>query len=104
MDSDTIPLAKREQPAVVSVILESLEAAKESARRVQPVPSKTPKECRSAKNVQSTRISPKLASPPKQTVRNVRQTRALDQHKATLKSQHVSAEEQTFTKAYKQHA
>lgn len=104
VNGDLIPQARWEQPAAVNVILESSEATKASAQNVHQENFKTLKESRHAKNVQSTRTSPSQASPPKQTAKNVRPTRAPDQQKATSESQHACAGERTFTKAPLQHA
>ena len=71
MDSDPILQAKKEQPAAVTVTLASMEATKESVRRVQPDTSRTQKASRFAKNVQSIRIFLNKASHPKQIVKNV---------------------------------
>jgi len=52
-------------------ILVNMEAKKESARHAQQVLSKTPKESRHVKNVQSIRTSLILESLPRQTARHV---------------------------------
>ena len=67
----------------LSAISVNTEARKEIVRRAQSVTSKTPKENRHAKNVQSIRTSPKLESRPKRTARHVAQINRQEQQQQT---------------------
>ena len=83
--------------AVLDVTLVNMEAVKEFAHYAPQVLSKTPKESRHAKNVQSTRISLKKASRQKLTAKNAAQLKRQEQRHQTKMYRHACARKHFIT-------